>query len=43
MRGETIQLNNNIKIKSSIQEYIKPQIIYIPLENKNGITYKHLV
>ena len=31
------------KVKQEIQEYIKPQIIYIPLENKNGVNYKHLV
>ena len=43
MRGATIQVNNNIKPKKEIQEYIKPQIIYVPLENKNGVTYKHLV
>ena len=30
-------------MKKDIQEYIKPQIIYVPLESKNGVTYKHLV
>ena len=43
MRGEKIYLNNNIKLKKDIREYIKPQIIYIPLENKSGTTYKHLI
>jgi len=43
MRGEKIHLNNNIKLKKDIHEYIKPQIIYVPLENKSGVTYKHLV
>lgn len=43
MRGEKIQLNDNIKITNEIREYIKPQIIYVPLENKNGVVYKHLV
>ena len=43
MRGEKIVLNTNIKLKKEIKEYIKPQIIYVPLENKNGVTYKHLV
>lgn len=43
MRGETIRVNNDIKLTNEIQEYIKPQIIYVPLENKNGVTYKHLV
>ena len=26
-----------------IEKYIKPELVYIPLENKNGIKYKHLV
>jgi len=43
MRGETIKLNSKIKLKKDIEEYIKPQIIYVPLENKNGVIYKHLV
>lgn len=43
MRGEKIQLNDNIKLGKEIQEYIKPQIIYVPLENKFDINYKHLV
>lgn len=43
MRGEQIKVNQNIKLKKGIQEYIKPQIVYIPLEGKNGVTYKHLV
>lgn len=43
MRGEKIYLNNNIKLRKDIYEYIKPQIIYVPLENKAGVTYKHLV
>ena len=30
-------------MEKDIQEYIKPQIIYVPLESKNGVTYKHLV
>ncbi len=42
MRGEKIHLNNNIDTHK-IYEYIKPQLIYVPLENKSGITYKHLV
>ena len=31
------------KTKKEIRQYIKPQIIYIPLENKLGVTYKHLI
>jgi len=38
-----IDNKENIKIKNEIEKYIKPQIIYIPLENKNGVMYKHLV
>lgn len=43
MRGEQIQVDSKIKTHKKIQEYIKPQIIYVPLENKNGVTYKHLI
>lgn len=43
MRGEKLYLNKQIKLKKNIHEYIKPQIIYVPLENKNGVTYEHLV
>lgn len=43
MRGVTIDVNNNIKTKGDIKEYIKPQVIYIPLESKTGVSYKHLV
>lgn len=38
-----MHINNNVKLKKDIYEYIKPQIIYVPLENKSGVTYKHLV
>lgn len=43
MRGVTIKLNNKIKTKSEVKEYLKPQIIYIPLESKTGVKYKSLV
>lgn len=43
MRGEKIHLKDKMKLKKDIYEYIKPQVIYIPLENKTGVTYKHLV
>jgi len=43
MHGKKLKFNSNIKLKKEIQEYIKPQIIYVPLENKTGTTYKHLV
>lgn len=43
MRGVTIEMDNKIKTGKGIKEYIKPQIICIPLENKFGVTYRHLV
>lgn len=42
MRGVTIKLNNKIKTQKEIKEYLKPQIIYVPLENKTGVKYKVL-
>lgn len=43
MRGVTIKMDDKIKVKKEILEFIKPQKIYIPLENKSGIKYKKLV
>ena len=43
MRGVTIKMDNKIKVKKEMLEFIKPQKIYIPLENKSGIKYKKLV
>lgn len=43
MRGVTIKMDNKIKVKKNLTEYTKPQKIYIPLENKNGVIYKPLV
>ena len=43
MNGSHLQRNINIKNNYEIIEYIKPQIIYIPLEDKNGHKYKHLI
>ena len=43
MRGVTIKMDDKIKVKKEMLEYIKPQKIYIPLENKSGIKYKKLV
>lgn len=40
---EKVHIENNNKINYDIDKYIKPENIYVPLENKNGITYKHLV
>lgn len=33
----------NLTINKKITEYIKPQIIYIPLESKTGVAYSHNV
>ncbi len=47
-RGD-IDMNKPLKIDSyekidyKIEMYTKPELVYIPLENKNGVTYKHLV
>ena len=42
--NKPVHINNNMnKINYDIEMYIKPETIYVPLENKNGITYKHLV
>ena len=43
MRGVTIKMDDKIKVKKEMLEFIKPQKIYIPLENKFGIKYKKLV
>ena len=43
MRGLTIKMDNKIKVKKEMLEFIKPQKIYIPLENKSSIKYKKLV
>ena len=43
MRGVTIKMDEKIKVKKEMLEFIKPQKIYIPLENKSGIKYKKLV
>ena len=43
MRGGTIKMDDKIKVKKEMLEFIKPQKIYIPLENKSGIKYKKLV
>lgn len=43
MRGVTIKMDDKIKVKKEMLEFIKPQKIYIPSENKSGIKYKKLV
>lgn len=41
--NKPVHINNKNKVSYDIEKYIKPEEIYVPLENKNGITYKHLV
>lgn len=41
--NKPVHINNDNKINYNIEMYTKPENIYVPLENKNGITYKHLV
>ena len=36
-----VHIDSNILYK--IDNYLKPELVYIPLENKNGVEYKHLV
>ena len=33
----TVHIDSNSKINYDIEKYIKPEKVYIPLENKNGI------
>lgn len=35
--------HKEMTINKKIVEYIKPQVIYIPLSNKNGVEYRHLI
>lgn len=41
--NKPVHISSNNKINYDIAMYLKPEEIYVPLENKNGITYKHLV
>ena len=41
--NKPVKISSNVVIDYTICKYIKPEYIYIPLENKNGIMYKHLV
>lgn len=41
--NKPVHISSNNKISYDIELYTKPENIYVPLENKNGITYKHLV
>ena len=41
--NKPVHISSNNKVNYDVEMYIKPETIYVPLENKNGITYKHLV
>ena len=41
--NKPVHISSDNKISYDIKMYIKPEEVYVPLENKNGITYKHLV
>lgn len=41
--NKPVHISSNDKVNYDIEMYIKPESIYVPLENKNGVTYKHLV
>lgn len=38
-----MKVHINSEVTYKIDNYLKPELVYIPLENKNGIKYKHLV
>ena len=41
--NKPLKIDSYEKIDYKIEMYTKPELVYIPLENKNGVTYKHLV
>ena len=41
--NKPVHISSNNKINYDIEMYLKPEEIYVPLENKSGIKYKHLV
>lgn len=43
MKSTYIKSHKELTIDKKIVEYIKPQIIYIPLESKVGVKYRHLI
>lgn len=38
-----MKVHINSEITYRMDDYLKPEMVYIPLENKNGVKYKHLV
>ena len=41
--NKPVRIDSSNKIDYNIEMYIKPEFVYVPLENKNGTTYKYLV
>ena len=41
--NKPVHIRSSKKLNYNIEMYTKPEEIYVPLENKNGSTYKHLV
>ena len=41
--NKPVRISSNDKIDYNIELYTKPELVYIPLENKSGTTYKYLV
>lgn len=41
--NKPVRISSNNKINYDIEMYTKPEEIYVPLESKTGVTYKHLV
>lgn len=41
--NKAIHISSNNKINYEVEKYTKPQIVYIPLENKTGSKYKCLI
>lgn len=41
--NKPVHISSNNKISYDIEMYTKPEEVFVPLENKNGVIYKHLV
>ena len=41
--NKPVHISSNNKINYDIEMYTKPEEIYVPLESKTGVTYKHIV
>lgn len=41
--NKPVHISSNDKVNYDIEMYTKPEEIYVPLESKTGVTYRHLV